>query len=183
MKPILLATLAELSLFVLVSACWRYGLTRRRAGSMFVAFLGVLPVLLAIALLTPPNLGFLGPELVAPIGWIDVAFALFLYAVGFFGGILQLYNLADRGFSLRILIDALEAPGQATSLDRIMSGYGAGRGIGWMYAKRLEGIENAGLARVEGDFLVLTPKGRRVAKLFTWLQEFARVAPTAGPAV
>jgi hypothetical protein len=32
---------------------------------------------------------------------------------------------------------------------------------------------------VEGESLALTPKGRRVAKLFTRLQEFARVAPAA----
>jgi hypothetical protein len=182
MKPILVAALAGLLLFVLVSACWRAGITRRRAGSMLVAFLCVLPVLLAIELLTPPDLGFLRPELVMPIGWIDVAFALFLYAAGFFGGILQLYNLADRGFSLRILIDALEAPGQATNLDRIMPGYSAGRGIGWMYDKRLQGIESAGLARIDGNFLVLTAKGRRVAQLFGRLQEFARATPTTGPA-
>jgi hypothetical protein len=182
MKPILVAALAELLLFVLVSACWRSGMTRRRAASMLIVFLGVLPVLLAIQLLTPPDVGFLGVELVMPIAWVDVAFALFLYTVGFFGGILQLYNLADRGFSLRILIDILEAPSQAMSPDRVLNGYSAGRGIAWMYAKRLEGMQSAGLARIEGDYLVLTSKGRRVAKLFTWLQEFARAAPRTGEA-
>jgi hypothetical protein len=181
MKPILVAALAELLLFVLVSACWRSGMTRPGAASMLVAFLCVLPVLLAVELLTPPDLGFLGGELVVPIGWVDVGFALFLYTVGFFGGILQLYNLADRGFSLRILIDILEAPAQETSLDRIMSAYSAGRGIAWMYDKRLDNMRSAGLARVEGTGLVLTWKGRRVAQLFTWLQEFARASPGTGP--
>jgi hypothetical protein len=114
------------------------------------------------------------------MSWVDLAFAVFLYSVGFFGGILQLYNLADRGFSLRILIDILEAPSQSLSLDDVMRSYSAGRGIDWMYAKRLEDMQSAGLAKVEGECLVLTPKGQRVAKLFTWLQEFARVAPTAG---
>jgi superfamily II helicase len=59
-----------------------------------------------------------------------------------------------------------------------MQGYSAGRGIAWMYVKRLEDLQSAGLAKVDGETLVLTPKGQRVAKLFTWLQEFARVAPT-----
>src|SRR5262249_52460846 len=116
--------------------------------------------------------------LVIPIAWIDVAFAVFLYSVGFFGGILQLYNLADRGFSLRILIDILEAPSQVMSLDDVMQGYSAGRGIAWMYDKRLEDMQSAGLVKVDGDSLVLTPKGQHVARLFTWLQEFARVVPT-----
>jgi hypothetical protein len=182
MKPILVAALAELSLFVLVSACWRSGMTRPGARSMLVAFLCLLPVLLAIELLTPPDLGFLRPELVVPIGWVDVAFALFLYTVGFFGGVLQLYNLADRGFSLRILIDILEAPAQETSLDHVMNGYSAGRGIAWMYDKRLDDMQRAGLARIEDGCLLLTRKGRRLAQLFAWLQQFARAAPATGPA-
>jgi hypothetical protein len=179
MKAILLAALAELLLFACVSAFLRSGVTRRRARSMLIAFLSLLPVLLVAHLLTPPDLGFLPAELVMPIAWVDIAFAVFLYSVGFFDGILQLYNLADRGFSLRILIDILEAPSQTMRLDDVMQGYSAGRGIAWMYAKRLEDMQSAGLAKVEGASLVLTPKGQRVAKLFTWLQEFARVTQTA----
>jgi hypothetical protein len=180
MKAIVIAALAELLLLACVSVLLRSGITRRRAKSMLIAFLVLLPMLLLAHLLTPPNLGFLPAELIMPIAWVDIVFAGFLYSVGFFGGILQLYNLADRGFSLRILIDILEAPSQATRLDDIIQGYSAGRGIAWMYAKRLEDMQSAGFAKVEGEFLVLTPKGQRVAKLFTWLQEFARVAPTAG---
>src|SRR5262249_44394277 len=129
MKAILVAALAELLLFVCVSARLQSGTTKQRAILMLIAFLSVLPVLLAVHMLTPSDLGFLSAELVIPIAWIDVAFAVFLYSVGFFGGILQLYNLADRGFSLRILIDILEAPSQVMSLDDVMQGYSAGRGI------------------------------------------------------
>jgi hypothetical protein len=43
-------------------------------------------------------------------------------------------------------------------------------------------MQSAGLAKVEGESLVLTPKGQRVARLFTWLQEFARVAPATSEA-
>jgi hypothetical protein len=177
MKAILIAALAELLLFSCVSVFLRSGVTSRRARSMLIAFLSMLPLLLVAHLLTPPDLGFLPAALVMPIV-VDLMFAVFLYGVGFFGGILQLYNLADRGFSLRILIDILEAPSQAMRLDDVMHGYSAGRGIAWMYAKRLEDMQSAGLARIEGGSLVLTPKGERVARLFTWLQEFARVAPT-----
>jgi hypothetical protein len=183
MKAILAAALAELLLLVVVSWSMQSGITHRRARLMLIAFMSVLPVLLAIHFLTPPDLGFLNAELVMPIAWVEVAFSVFLYSVGFFGGILQLYNLADRGFSLRILIDILEAPSQAMNLDDVMQGYSAGRGIAWMYAKRLDDMGSTGLARVEGECLVLTPKGRRVATLFTWLQEFARISPKVGDAV
>jgi hypothetical protein len=182
MKAILLAALAELVLFACISAFLRLGVTSRRARSMLIAFLSLLPVLLLTHLVTPPDLGFLPAELAMPIAWIDIAFAVFLYGVGFFGGILQLYNLADRGFSLRILIDILEAPSQTMRLGDVMQGYSAGRGIAWMYAKRLEDMQSAGLAKVEGEFLVLTPKGERLAEVFTWLQQFARVARAASEA-
>jgi hypothetical protein len=177
MKAILIAGMAELLLFACVAASLRSGITQRRARSMLIAFLTLLPVLLVAYFLTPPDLGFLPAELVMPIAWVDLAFAVFLYSVGFFGGILQLYNLADRGFSLRILIDILEAPSQTMGLDDVMRGYSAGRGIVWMYAKRLADIQNAGLARVEGGYLLLTPRGRRMAAAFTWLQEFVRILP------
>jgi hypothetical protein len=179
MKAILIAAGAELLLFACVSASLRSGFTAPRARLMLITFLSVLPVLVAVHLLTPPDLGFLGDDLVMPIGGIDIAFSIFLYGVGFFGGVLQLYNLADRGFSLRILIDIFETPSQAVRLDDVMEGYSAGSGIALMYTKRLEDMQDAGLARIDGASLVLTPKGRRVAKVFTWLQEFARVAPTA----
>ena len=179
MKAVLVAAFAELLLLICVSVLLRAGVTQRRARLLLIVFVAVLPVPLSVHLLTPPGLGFLGAGLVTPIAWVDLAFALFLYSVGFFGGILQLYNLADRGLSLRILIDILETPAQAMTLDDVMKGYSAGRGIGWMYAKRLRDLQSAGLARVEGESLALTPKGRRVAKLFAWLQELARVAPAA----
>jgi hypothetical protein len=178
MKAIVVAAFAGLLLFICLSVVLRAGVARR-ARAMLVAFLSVLALLVLIHLLTPPDLGFLDPGLVTPIGWIDLAFAVFLYSVGFFGGILQLYNLADRGFSLRILIDILEAPSQEMTLDEVMSGYSSGRGIGWMYAKRLADMLSVGLAKVECENLVLTPKGRRAATVFGRLQEFARVTAPA----
>jgi hypothetical protein len=182
MKAILVAAVAELLLLTCVSWGLRSDITRQRARLMIVAFLCVLPVALAVHLLTPPDLGFLAAGFVMPIAWVDVTFAVFLYNVGFFGGLLQLYNLADRGFSLRILIDILETPSQTTRLDDVMQHYGAGRGIAWMYAKRLEDMQREGLARVVGERLVLTPKGERLARLFMWLQEFARVTLEGGDA-
>jgi hypothetical protein len=182
MKAILVGAVAESLLFVVVSVCLRSGMIERRARLMVSAFLCVLPVLVAIHLLTPPDLSFLGAELVMPVAWVDMAFAVFLYTVGFFGGVLQLYNLCDRGFSLRILIDIREAPRREMRLDEVMTGYGAGRGIAWMYAKRLNGMQSAGLARLEGEELVLTSKGQRLAQWFEALQEFARMTPRAGGA-
>ena len=182
MKAILIAALAELLLFICVSLGLRSDVTQQRARLMLISFIAVLPVLLGFYILTPSDLGFLPAATVMPMTPLDVTFAVFLYSVGFFGGLLQLYNLADRGFSLRILIDILEAPSQTMKLDDVMQGYSAGHGVAWMYSKRLGDMQCEGLAKVEDDYLILTSKGQRLAKLFTRLQEFARIIPKAGDA-
>jgi hypothetical protein len=173
-KSIVIAALIGLILLGVVSVGLRMTTTTRRARMMLAMFLVLLPALLAVHVLTPPDLGFLPPNLVSTEAGIDLGFCLFLYITGFFGGILQLYNLADRGFSLRIMIDLLELPGNAMTADDVMAGYSAGQGIGWMYDKRIQDLERTGLVSLSGDQLVLSAEGRRVAILFAHLQRFAR---------
>ena len=97
--------------------------------------------------------------------WLAVGFACFLYTAGFWGGLLQLYNLADRGLSLRMLIDALESPEAAVTAGGTVSGYAAGRGLTWMYAKRLSGLAQAGLIERRDGMAVITARGRCAARL------------------
>jgi hypothetical protein len=146
---------------------------------MLMVFLAIAPVLIALVLLTPADLGMLPDGLSNPLMLVDLGFTLFLYTAGFFGGLLQLYNLADRGFSLRILIDALELQSACTSLDQVMPGYSAGKGISWMYEKRIAGMTSTGLARIEGDSITLTERGWRAARVFAWLRDFTRQPPMA----
>lgn len=174
MKAILLAFAAGVLLFALATWRLRQASDGRGAAKLMTVFLAILPILVVAHLMTPPDLGILPPALQIPVPVVDFGFCLFLYIAGFFGGVLQLYNLAERGFSLRILIDVLHAPSGAMTLDEVMKGYGAGRGIAWMYAKRVEGMRAAGLVVADGDRAVLTERGRRVARLFSRLQDFAR---------
>jgi hypothetical protein len=178
MKAILLAFIAGAFLFAL--ATWRLRRTQGRKGVavLLVSFLTVLPFLVLAHLLTPAGLGILPPKLQIRPPAVDLAFALFLYAAGFFGGILQLYNLAERGLSLRILIDVLHAPKGAMTLDEVMTGYGDGRGVAWMYEKRVDGMRAAGLVVESEDRLALTERGRRVARVFAWLRLLARAQET-----
>lgn len=163
---------------MLITARFRRESVEYRAKAMTGAFLVILPFLIAAIFLSPANLGFLPEGLASHFLWADLAFSLFLYTVGFFGGVLQLYNLADRGFSLRILIDVMESPGGRMSVDEVMRGYGAGRGIEWMYDKRIDGMTKTGLVIVDGDRMVLTTKGLRASGVFSWLQSFLRVPQT-----
>jgi hypothetical protein len=179
MKAILLALLAGLSVLVISTMVFRLSSARTSAKTMLMVFVAVAPVLAALVLLTPANLGILPAGLSNPWMSVDLGFALFLYTSGFFGGLLQLYNLADRGFSLRILIDALELQLGRTSLDQVMPGYSAGKGISWMYEKRIAGMTSAGLARIEEDRIILTQQGWRAARLFAWLRDFSRQPPMA----
>jgi hypothetical protein len=180
MKAILLALLGGLLVLGISTMVFRVAGAARSAKTMLLVFLAIVPVLTGLVLLTPPDLGFLPDTLVNPLTAVDLGFALFLYTAGFFGGLLQLYNLADRGFSLRILIDALELQLGRTSLDQVMTGYSAGKGIAWMYGKRIDGMTATGLIRLEAGNMELTGKGWRVARGFGWLRDFTR-QPSMAP--
>jgi hypothetical protein len=181
MKAILLSFVAGVMLISVVTARFRFAPTRDRVAAMMQMFFLILSMLVAAFLMTPDNLGFLPDALTLRVVWADLMFSLFLYASGFFGGVLQLYNLADRGFSLRILIDILESRAGNMRLEDVMPGYSAGQGINWMYDKRITGMVQTGLISLEGDRMVLTPKGARAASVFAWLQNFFRVPQADTP--
>ena len=177
MKAILIAALFGLLLFGACSIGLRYAETTRRAWLLTLLFGCALPLLVLAYLATPEDLGFLPSAWVAPYAWVDLGFCVFLFTVGSSGGLLQLYNLADRGLSLRILIDILESRGGALSAEEIVGAYGGGQGIAWMYQKRLDDMSAASLIEVHGDDVILSAKGRSVARLFDALQKFARAGP------
>lgn len=123
---------------------------------MLLMFFLTLPVVFILNITTHSNLNV----------WIDFAFSFFLYIAGFFGGVLQLYNLADRGFSLRILIDIYEHPFGKMSVDDIMTGYSGGQGIDWMYSKRIRGMVSLGLVEIQDGLIVNTDKGKKISRIF-----------------
>src|SRR5438309_7376337 len=89
---------------------------------------------------TPRDLGFLPDELLGRPNWLDFVVSLFALSASFFGGWLQLYNLANRGYSLRILIDVLRSPHRAATPAEVVTAYADGRGLVWMYGSRLSGL-------------------------------------------
>jgi hypothetical protein len=115
---------------------------------------------------TPDDLGLLGRSLLTKPAWLDFAAALFFFSAGFFGGALQLYNLCDRGFSLRILVDMLEAPVNTLDVTYLTANYSSGRGLVWMYRKRIDDIVAAHFIDQVDKRIVLTAKGEMFAGLF-----------------
>jgi hypothetical protein len=147
----------------------------RRAATMCGVFVLSLPVYLGAYVLTPADLGILPAFLTEPRPWLDCGFGLSVHAAAFFGGWLQVYKLAERGFSLRILIDIAEAPGLVLTGERVATGYGGGRGIAWMREKRIDGLVTTGLAAWQDGRLRITPKGGRAARLFVGLRAALRI--------
>ncbi|NMC77303.1 MAG: hypothetical protein GYA60_08455 [Candidatus Methanofastidiosa archaeon] len=101
-----------------------------------------------------------------------MVFGIFIYLALFGGGILQLYNLTDRGFSLRILIDILESKNGNLTQEEIMKNYGGGKGIDWMYQKRIDGMLDNNFVVVNDDIVRITPKGKKTAVVFSFLRKF-----------
>jgi hypothetical protein len=172
MKAICLAGAMTVVVLVLTTLVFRLFPSRQRARQMLIIYLGCLMALIGIWSATPDDLGFLSRSLVTSPSWLDLGLALFFFSAAFFGGALQLYNLADRGLSLRILIDVLEAPDQSLGVAELMTAYGGGLGVLGMYRKRIDGLIEEGFVRRSDDAIVLTPKGAGAAALFGAIRRF-----------
>lgn len=170
MKGIVLAPLVSLLYAVAVLVIFRLCRPENRVGVMFKLYVATLPLLGVLLAAAPPDLGFLPPVLTESNEWLDGGYSLFIYSASVLGGWLQLYNLADRGLSLRILIDARERPDGSVNVDYIRKSYGAGKGMDWMYEKRLLGLLRLGLMRIEASDLALTERGLRNARLVRLLR-------------
>lgn len=175
MKALLLALGCSLLYALLITLLFRMVTVRRRAAVMFWLFLATVPVYVALYALTPADLGVLSPWLVEPRFVPACAFGLFVHAALFFGGWLQVYNLAERGFSLRILIDVDASPERSLTAAEVQARYGGGRGMDWMLDKRVQGIVESGMATLAEGRLRVTPKGARAARVFGALRSFLQI--------
>jgi hypothetical protein len=182
LKSLILAILFTLAYTTVITALVRTGSIHSRAAMMTKAFLLSVPLFVWAHLATPGSLGFLPEVFIEPWYWTDLAFGLMLYGAGFFGGVLQLYNLADRGLSLRILIDIDESAGGTLDAHGVAERYSAGKGIGWMYQKRIDDMVETGLLSINGKNAVLTDRGRRLAMIFVMLRGFLRMEGEEGGA-
>gem|GEM_PF-1223150 len=97
------------------------------------------------------------------IGFLSLAYA-------------QVFSLTIRGFSLRILVDIHER-GPLTA-EQIMAGYSEGRGLDWMFEKRLAGLESvAMIRRGEDASVVLRPLGLCAGLMGVWTKRLLNMGP------
>ncbi len=177
MKAICLASAMTIVLLSAVTLILRINQSGHRLRSLLMLYLGLLALLVIVWKIVPPSCGFLPVELQVEPVWLDLLLCIFFFSSAFFGGILQLYNLTDRGFSLRILIDILEAPEHTTNVANAAKNYAAGRGIAWMYDKRVRGLVGGGLAVYRNGHIALTVKGTQLADLLISLRRFLQIGP------
>jgi hypothetical protein len=175
MKALLLALGCSLLCALLTTLRFRKPNIQRRAAAMLRLFLVTVPLYLILYAATPADLGFLSSSLVEPRYVPAGLFGLFVHGALFFGGWLQLYNLADRGFSLRILTDIDESPERILTAAELQARYGGGRGLDWMLDKRVRGITETGMATLAHGRLRATPKGVRAARIFGALRAFLQL--------
>jgi hypothetical protein len=175
MKAVIFAGLATGSSFFIATVMLRYWKIERRARALLWVFVVTLGAMIAVSVATPSNLMILPDALLATPPWFDLVSSVFFFAAAFFGGILQIYNLADRGLSLRILIDLHEQPNRRGTVDSLYHGYGGGKGIGWMYRKRLDDMVRNGLITIDGGAVALTSRGRKSAGMVEPLRRFFKI--------
>src|SRR5262249_28542460 len=108
MKAIIFATAMTIVLLAVVTMALRFHQTAQRARQMTLIYFGCVIISVLAWFTTSVDLGFLARPLLIEPAWLDFVLMLFFLTAAFFGGVLQLYNVSYRGFSLRILIHAEE---------------------------------------------------------------------------
>jgi len=174
-KAVLFASCATALYLCAVTLLFRLMPPRRRAAAMLTLFIATTPIFALAYVATPADLGLLPPFLTEPNWLVDLGFGLFVYAAGFFGGSLQLYNLAERGFSLRMMMDVVEAPATGLTLDDVRREYSHGHGIPWMFQKRIDDMLSGQLIAISDGDVVCLERGRRIARLAGWVRDFLRL--------
>jgi hypothetical protein len=174
MKAVVLVVAMSFVYLLSISVAFHFARTNiRNAAFLTRLFFLSIPFAVTAYWATPADLWFLPASLAEP-AWIEFLFFLFVYGSTFFGGILQVYALADRGFSLRISVD-IDKAGGCMSIPEVIGAYSEGKGTDWMYQKRLDNLTELRLIETHGDRILVTAAGKRIAAPMAGLRAFLRV--------
>jgi hypothetical protein len=175
MKAIALASAMTVVMMLVQTVQLRFRRPAHRALLMTGTFIWAWIALPLLWWATPDDLGVLPAWLQTEPRWLDLLAMQFYFAAAFFGGALQLYNLADRGLSLRVLLDIVERPEGTWAADRVAAEYSCGRGLHWMYDKRMRDMLAHSLLSIDAGVASLTERGRRSARVFLTLRRLFRL--------
>src|SRR5262245_49763441 len=99
MKAIVLASAMTVVMMLVQVVELRFRRPAHRVRQITLVFVCAWIMLPVLWWATPEDLGLLPPWLLTEPPWIDFVAMQFYFAAAYFGGVLQLYNLADRGLS------------------------------------------------------------------------------------
>jgi len=153
---------------------------------LFPAFVGLHVLLFRRRKPDSPGYAQLGPALAAyGLIWSIAAVALDLTSagaliagaclIGFLSlAYMQMFSLTVRGFSLRIMGDIAEHGPR--SFVEIIQGYSGGRGLDWMFEKRVAALESLGILRRDGEYMILQGLlGLWAARLGIWTKRLLKM--------
>lgn len=172
LKGIVLAAAAFSVFLPLHIAVFRLRAPARRFDAMLRLHALLAGLLVAGYAATPADLW------VIPAGWgragwlIDLGNGLLVHWF-LFMGYSMFYFLVDRGFSARILIEIERAPGQALTPEDVARAYSLDQVVG----RRLGEMLDMGSIVRDEDRYVITPRGRRQARLFAFMKAFFNMGP------
>ncbi len=172
LKGMLLALAAFCAFLPLHVVLFRRRAPVRRFDAMLRLHWGLAALVVAAYAATPADLWVL------PAGWrragwlIDLANGLLVHWF-LFMGYSMFYFLVDRGFSARILIEIDRAPGQALTQEGVARVYSLDQVVG----RRLGEMLDMGSVVQAEDRYVITPRGRRQARLFAFMKTFFNMGP------
>jgi hypothetical protein len=177
-KGALVALMTTLSSVLMITVIFRLRAIRARAAMMMKVFMLSIAAFIVVHRVTPYDLWLLPDGLVEAAWPIDLVFGLVVYAALFLGGVLQIYAQADRGFSARILLDIADAGPKGLGVSDVMREYSAGKGIGWLCERRIEGMIQQAFVVPDGKDFVNSRRGIRTAAVAGWLRDWLRLPRT-----
>jgi len=100
------------------------------------------------------------------VGWgLEFVNGLYFYLFGFIGVFLQIYGLADRGFSLAMLTDLNRAHPRAMTREALKQTYADGKGLTYVSHKRMHQLTHGGFIRTEGNTVRATRLGAAIGRV------------------
>ena len=97
MKALILVAAACIAYFVVFTWMFRILQVQKRVALLLGLWVASVPLFIVAYLITPATLGILPFELVDAPTWAGLVFGMLVYVAAFFGGLLQLYQLTERG--------------------------------------------------------------------------------------
>lgn len=173
MRGLIAALLAFLLYIAAQASLFHFVTIRRKLRAMLLVLLVGIAVYAAAYAVLSDDATYLPPALAAASDWVNWLNGMFIYW-GLFSGYYQFVNMADNSVGVRSLIEFDRGPVQGLTLSELEQRYPYGD----MLSHRIDRLVAGGfLAGAAGGRYRCTPKGARVARVFSILKRVLGLGP------